>query len=167
MNIEYNYIYIYNFTILLDEDKFDFIVFIIIRWFVDGLDYDDLKKNDGGDDFYTSLCICCIRCRWFFITFCLLFSFFFTRWCFNIIIENEDGEDGNDDASAGNSIRPAVLTSASEPIERHHSGRIRIGSDTLSGTINAVLPNRNRQKQALWGRLARDVALKACVCVFV
>uniref|UniRef100_A0A9J8BKT3 Vesicle-associated membrane protein 4 n=2 Tax=Cyprinus carpio TaxID=7962 RepID=A0A9J8BKT3_CYPCA len=57
---------------------------------------------------------------------------------FNILLEegDEDGDDGNDDVSAGNSIRPAVLTSASVPSARHHSGRIRIGSETVSGTVN-------------------------------
>ncbi|KAK2883598.1 hypothetical protein Q8A67_017235 [Cirrhinus molitorella] len=36
----------------------------------------------------------------------------------------------------GNRIRPAVLTSASEPRQRHHSERVRIGSDTVNGIVN-------------------------------
>lgn len=101
------------------------------------------------------------------------YIYFFTIWCFNILLEDEDGDDRNDDVSAGSRIRPAVLTSASEPSERHHSGRvtvIRFRSDTVSGIINTqtrFFQTGIDKGKISWGRLAEDVTLEAFVRVFV
>lgn len=78
---------------------------------------------------------------------------------------------------AGNRIRPAVLTSASEPSERrhnHHSGRVtlfRFRSDTVSGIINTQTRffqtgiDKRKISEVDWPGMWLLRPLYVCLCV--